>query len=141
MTSLVLKRRALRIEQHPTIPLYVFTLAAEEVRQVADVARISRDEAGKLIGYQRPEKKQHVKQILEYLDGEEVLFPNGLIMALPSSVRFKSSPGPGSSDGLCTSGTLEITLPDAPDAPGPPGSSTVSSAASPWLAPATPAWL
>jgi DGQHR domain-containing protein len=134
MTSTVLKRRALRIEQHPTIPLYVFTLAAEEVHQVADVARISRDEAGKLIGYQRPEKKQHVKQILEYLDGDEVLFPNGLIMALPSSVRFKSSPGPSSSDGLCTSGTLE-----AP--PGPPGSSTASSAASPWLAPATPAWL
>src|SRR5690348_9694212 len=67
MTSTVLKRRALRIEQHPTIPLYVFTLAAEEVHQVADVARISRDEAGKLIGYQRPEKKQHVRQILEYL--------------------------------------------------------------------------
>ncbi|KAB2588172.1 DGQHR domain-containing protein DpdB [Streptomyces arboris] len=119
MTSTVLKRRALRIEQHPTIPLYVFTLAAEEVHQVADVARISRDEAGKLIGYQRPEKKQHVKQILEYLDGDEVLFPNGLILALPSDVRFKSSPGPGSSDGLCTSGTLEIPLPDSPDAPRP----------------------
>lgn len=119
MTSTVLKRRALRIEQHPTIPLYVFTLAAEEVHQVADVARISRDEAGRLIGYQRPEKKQHVKQILEYLDGDEVLFPNGLILALPSSVRFKSSPGPGSSDGLCTSGTLEIPLPDSPDAPRP----------------------
>jgi DGQHR domain-containing protein len=81
MTANVLKRRALRIDQHPSIPLYVFTLAAEEVSQVADVARISRDEAGKLIGYQRPEKKQHVKQILEYLDGEEVLFPNGLILA------------------------------------------------------------
>jgi DGQHR domain-containing protein len=34
-------------------------------------------------------------------------------------VRFKSSPGPGSSDGLCTSGTLEIPLPDSPDAPRP----------------------
>jgi DGQHR domain-containing protein len=119
MTFTVLKRRALRIEQHPTIPLYIFALAAEEVSQVADVARISRDEAGKLIGYQRPEKKQHVRQILEYLDSNEVLFPNGLILALPSSVRFKSSPGPGSSDGLCTSGTLEIPLPDSPDAPRP----------------------
>jgi DGQHR domain-containing protein len=115
----VLKRRALRVEQHPSIPLYVFALAAEEVDRVADVARISRDEAGRLIGYQRPEKKQHVKQILEYLDGDEVLFPNGLILALPSNVRFKSSPGPASSDGLCTSGTIEIPLPDSPDAPRP----------------------
>jgi DGQHR domain-containing protein len=119
MTEQVLKRRALRIQQHPTIPLYVFALAAEEVDQVADVARISRDEAGKLIGYQRPEKRQHVKQILEYLDGEEVLFPNGLILALPSTVRFKSSPGPSSYDGLATSGTLEIPLPDSPDGPRP----------------------
>lgn len=119
MTGNVLKRRALRVEQHPSIPLYVFALAAEEVRQVADVARISRDEAGRLIGYQRPEKKQHVAQILEYLNGEEVLFPHGLVLALPSTVRFRSSPGPSSTDGLCTSGTLQIPLPDSPDAPRP----------------------
>ncbi|MGW0927588.1 DGQHR domain-containing protein DpdB [Streptomyces sp. NPDC002644] len=119
MTPPVIRRRALRVEQHPTIPLYMFALAADEVSQVADVARISRDEAGRLIGYQRPEKKQHVRQILEYLDGGEVLFPNGLILALPSTVRFRSSPGPSGSDGLCTSGTLEIPLPDSPDAPRP----------------------
>jgi DGQHR domain-containing protein len=94
-------------------------LAAEEVDRVADVARISRNEAGKLIGYQRPEKKQHVKQILEYLDSDEVLFPNGLILALPDSVRFRASPGPASSDGLATSGTLEIPLPQSPDEPRP----------------------
>jgi DGQHR domain-containing protein len=100
--------------------LYIFTLAAEEVSLVADVARISRDEAGKLLGYQRPEKKQHVKQILEYLDGDEVLFPNGLIMALPSSVRFRSSPGPSASDELgTTSGTIEIPFSQSPDEPRP----------------------
>lgn len=119
MTVEPIKRRALRLKQHPQIPLYVFTLAAEEVDQVADVARISRDEANKLMGYQRPEKKQHVQQILDYLDGKEVLFPNGLILALPSTVRFKASPGPGSSDGLAVSGTLEIPLPQGPDEPRP----------------------
>ncbi|MEY9211929.1 DGQHR domain-containing protein [Thermobifida halotolerans] len=119
MSGLVLKRRALKIHQHPNIPLYLFTLAAEEINQVADVARISRDEAGKLIGYQRPEKKQHVRQILEYLDSDEVLFPNSLILALPNSVRFRSSPGPAASDGLATSGTLEIRLPESPGEPRP----------------------
>ncbi|MEV6644604.1 DGQHR domain-containing protein DpdB [Amycolatopsis sp. NPDC051371] len=114
-----LKRRALKVHQHPTIPLYIFTLAAEEVALISDVARISRDDAGRLLGYQRPEKKQHVKQILEYLDGDEVLFPNGLIMALPGSVRFRSSPGPSATDGLATSGTLEIPLPQTPDEPRP----------------------
>src|SRR6476659_11512576 len=92
------------------MPLYLFTLAAEEIDLVADVARISRDAAGKLIGYQRPEKRKHVKQIQDYLDSADVLFPNGLILALPPEVRFKSSRGPGAGDGLAVSGTLEIPL-------------------------------
>ncbi|MEU8132144.1 DGQHR domain-containing protein DpdB [Streptodolium elevatio] len=119
MTERIIRRRALRIEQNPNIPLYIFALEAGEIDRVADVARISRDEAGKLLGYQRPEKRQHVKQILEYLDGGDVLFPNGLILALPSTVRFRGSRGPNSTDGLATIGTLEIPLPDSPNAPRP----------------------
>lgn len=115
----ILERRALRVQQHPTTALYLFTLAAEEVSRVAEVARISRDEAGKLIGYQRPEKRSHVKQILDYLDSGDVIFPNGLILALPETVRFKSSRGPGASDGLATSGVLEIPLPVSDGGPRP----------------------
>ena len=114
-----LECRALRIMQNETVPLYLFTLAAGEIEMVADVARISRDEAGKLIGYQRPEKKQHVRQIQAYLESGDVLFPNGLIMALPDEVRFKSSRGPGTFDGLATAGTLEIPIPADPTAPRP----------------------
>jgi DGQHR domain-containing protein len=114
-----LERRALRIKQNPTIPLYLFTLAAEEVSSVADVARISRDEAGKLIGYQRPERRNHVKQILDYLNAGDVLFPNGLILALPETVRFRSSRGPATTDGLATAGTLEIPVPSDDTAPRP----------------------
>lgn len=114
-----LERRALKILQHDDVPLYLFTLAAEEVDLVADVARIGRNEAGKLIGYQRPEKRRHVKQIQDYLDSANVLFPNGLILALPPEVRFKSSRGPATSDGLAVSGTLEIPLSTGPDGPRP----------------------
>ena len=35
-------------------PLYLFSLTAQEILQVADISRVSRDEAGELIGYQRP---------------------------------------------------------------------------------------
>ena len=68
MTDRIIERRALRIQQNDSMPVYLFALAAEEIDLVADVARISRDDAGKLIGYQRPERRSHVKQILEYLD-------------------------------------------------------------------------
>ena len=115
----ILERRALRIEQNSDMPLYLFALAADEVALVADVARISRDEAGKLIGYQRPERRNHVKQILDYLNSGDVLFPNGLILALPDTVRFRSSRGPTTTDGLATAGTLEIPLPTGVDEPRP----------------------
>lgn len=115
----VLRRRALRIIQTAEHPLFLFTLAANEIADVADVARIGRDEADKLIGYQRPEKKQHVRQIQAYLDEGSVLFPNGLILALPETIRFISSRGPGASDGFATAGTIEIPLPLDPDAPRP----------------------
>lgn len=119
MTDGWIERRALRILQNDDTPLYLFALAAEEVDLVADVARIGRDEAGKLIGYQRPEKQKHVKQILDYLDSADVLFPNGLILALPQEARFKSSRGPGASDGLSVSGTLEIPVSNGADGPRP----------------------
>ncbi|WP_256792969.1 DGQHR domain-containing protein DpdB [Terrabacter sp. Ter38] len=112
-----LERRALKVLQNAEVPLFLFTLAAEEIDLVADVSRIGRDEAGKLIGYQRPEKQKHVKQILDYLDSGDVLFPNGLILALPPETRFKSSRGPGTSDGLAVSGTLEIPI--SPEGEGP----------------------
>jgi len=117
--DIVIERRALRIEQNPGIPLYLFALAAEEVSLVADVARIARNDAGKLIGYQRAEVRNHVKQILDYLNSGDVLFPNGLILALPDTVRFKSSRGPATTDGLATAGTLVITYPADPEAPRP----------------------
>lgn len=115
----VLERRALRIDQNTDTPLYLFALAAEEVGLIADVARIARDEAGKLIGYQRPERRNHVKQILDYLDSGQALFPNGLILALPETVHFRSSRGPLTSDGLATAGTLEIPYSTDPAAPRP----------------------
>lgn len=105
-----LTRRALRIDQTPEFTLYLFTLTASEILQVADISRVSRDEAGKLIGYQRPEVRSHVKEIVDYLNGPHVLFPNPIILALSSTVRFNSSRGPKTTDGLARGGDIEIPL-------------------------------
>jgi DGQHR domain-containing protein len=106
-----LARRALRITQAAQGPLYMFTLTASEILQVADISRVNRDDLGELIGYQRPEVRSHIQEITEYLDGEQPLFPNPIIIALPSTVRFTCSRGPNVSDGIAASGTLEIPLP------------------------------
>jgi DGQHR domain-containing protein len=107
----VLARRALRITQAVHAPLYMFTLTAGEILRVADISRVSRDDLGDLIGYQRPEVRSHIQEITDYLDSNQPLFPNPIIIALPSTVRFTCSRGPNVSDGIAASGMIEIPLP------------------------------
>ncbi|MFC0554882.1 DGQHR domain-containing protein DpdB [Planotetraspora thailandica] len=105
--------RALRIVQAKDYPLYVFMLRAEEVLQFADISRVSRDEAGKLIGYQRPQVKKHIQEIVEYLDSDVPIFPNPIIMALSPNVQFRSTRGGNRhpSDGISDTGRLTIPVP------------------------------
>lgn len=108
----VLRRRALRIEQDQKHPLYMLSLTGEQILEIADMSRISRDDAGKLLGYQRPEVRKHVQDIVDYLDSESVLFPNSIILALSSKTRFVRSRGPEVDDGCASAGTLEIMIPN-----------------------------
>jgi DGQHR domain-containing protein len=106
----ILRKRALRLEQDGGNALYQFSLTARELFDVADVSRVSRDNAGKLIGYQRPEVKRHVQDIIDYLNAGEVLFPNSLILALSSTSRFKRSRGPQVGGAESSAGVLEIPM-------------------------------
>ena len=107
----ILKRRALRIDQDPKHPIYVFSLSGSDLLQIADISRISRDNDGKLLGYQRAEVRRHIGEITDYLNSDEVVFPNSIILALGSNVRFVRSRGPDTNDGCAVAGTLEIPVP------------------------------
>lgn len=109
-TEEFLQKRALRLSQSEEHPLYLFSLTPDELIRIAEVSRVSRDDAGKLIGYQRPEVKRHVQDIVDYLDGGQVVFPNSIILALSSRVQFRRSRGPQTEDGFAAAGTLEIPL-------------------------------
>jgi DGQHR domain-containing protein len=102
----VIRRRALRLLQDEQHPVYVFSLTAQELLNLADISRISRDDAGKVIGYQRPEVKQHVQDIVNYLNGDQVLFPNSIILALCSDVHFKRGWEPVVDDGVAAAGAV-----------------------------------
>ena len=115
MTGTTLQRRALELKQHPKYALYLFALRPAEIAQIAGISRVTRDEDEKLLGYQRKEVRKHVQDIREYLDDGDVLFPNALILAFDSPLRFKRSRGPTTGDGLAASGTLEILVPGADD--------------------------
>ncbi len=110
----VLERRALRIRQAAGHPLYLFAIQAKEVFQIAEVSRVSRDEVGELLGYQREQVRKHIEGILEYLNGpdDSVIFPHALILALPSSITFRQVRCPKvHDDSLGEPGTLSILLP------------------------------
>ncbi len=107
----LLTRRALRLSQSSGHPLFLFCLTGDEILKIADISRVSRNDGGKLIGYQRPEVKRHIQDITEYLDSGDVLFPNSLILALNSRVKFRQSRGPQVADGLAEAGILQIPIP------------------------------
>lgn len=105
-----LRRRALRIDQNGKRALYLFALTGDEILQIADISRISRDDADRLLGYQRPEVRRHVQDIVDYLDSDDILFPNAIILALSSRVRFTRSRGPQVHDDGVSAGILDIPL-------------------------------
>ncbi len=107
----IIRRRALQINQHQEHPLYLFALTGDELVQIADISRVSRDEEGKLIGYQRPEVKKHIQNIIDYLNSGDIVFPNSIILALSSEITFKQTRGPIVDEGFAVTGTLEIPIP------------------------------
>ena len=106
-----IRRSALRLDQHPDHPLYMFTLTGDELLRVADVWHASRRGGGSLDGYQRPEAKRHIRDITDYLDGDEVIFPNPIILALSSKASFEEGRVPRDQQGFGAPGTIEIPLP------------------------------
>lgn len=114
-----IRKRAMRLIQAKGVPpLYQFSLTGEELHSIADISRISRDEGGRLIGYQRAGVRKHVDGIADYLDGDSPLMPNPIILAFSDEVAFVGSRGPNVSDGFSTGGELIIPVPkDGKDRP------------------------
>lgn len=107
--------RALHTTQGEGLDVYAFFIRGGDIMKIADISRVERDEHDTLKGFQRPEIQQHVKEIVEYLDQGNVLFPNSLILAMSPEVRFTASRGtrPNKDEGVGQTGTLTIPVFDA----------------------------
>ncbi|MBS5904537.1 MAG: DGQHR domain-containing protein [Acetobacteraceae bacterium] len=105
--------RAVRTRQGNNVDVFAFFLPGPAVLQMADIARVHRDDdGGALQGFQRPEIRSHVKQIADFLDHGPVLFPNAIILALSPEIEFRGSRGPAP-EGLievAQAGTLTIPV-------------------------------
>lgn len=104
--------RALKTHQGTGLDVYAFFIHGSDITKIADISRVERDESDSLKGFQRPEIKNHVKSIVDFLNQGEVLFPNAIILAFSPEVRFTASRGPkpdGLSD-VAQPGTLTIPM-------------------------------
>ncbi len=104
--------RALHTTQGAGLDVYAFFIKGGDIVRVADISRIERDVSDTLKGFQRPEIRQHVKGIIDYLNQGEVLFPNAIILAMSPEVKFSASRGsrPTGDARVSDSGTLTLPI-------------------------------
>ena len=105
---------ALEIRQGPNRRLYSFAIDGKQLPLFSTVSRVKRGERKELIGYQRPEVLSHIASIKRYLESEEPMIPNALVIAFDNSVRFVPlETGTGRS--MVRHGALIIPIKDVPD--------------------------
>jgi DGQHR domain-containing protein len=79
---------ALEIRQTATRWLYSFAVDGKLLSRFAAVSRVHRTSEMTIGGYQRPEVASHVAGIRAYLESEDPLLPNAIVVAFDSRVRF-----------------------------------------------------
>src|SRR5436305_11913054 len=84
----VLRVNALRVEQRPDVPLFVFGIDGRLVQQFASVHFAERDGSGELLGYQRARVERHIREIRDYLVQDDAVLPNAIVVAFDGSATF-----------------------------------------------------
>jgi len=115
-TVSIVERKALKVTQPSGKAIFLLSLRGDELLQIAGISRVSRDHDGEIIGYQRAEVRKHVKEIAEYLSSPDMILAHPLILSFGSQVKFVSSRGQKTTDGLSIAGTLRIPLSRGNDA-------------------------
>ena len=111
---ITLELPALEIRQGKNRRLYSFAVDGKKLHDFCTVSRVSRHDGEGLSGYQRPEVVSHITQIKDYLESENPLLPNAIVVAFHPTVHFR--PAAGSKPGISQMGTLVIPVdPNCPD--------------------------
>jgi DGQHR domain-containing protein len=111
---------ALEIRQGQNRVLYSFAANGKDVHSFAAVSRIRRENEGGLYGYQRPEVISHIAEIKRYLESQDPMIPNAIVIAFDERVRFEPSTN-SVEDNYCRPGTLSIPVEDGTPDYGKPG--------------------
>jgi len=104
---------ALQVQQGPNRTLYSFAVDGKDLPRFTTVSRIHRDDDSAIQGYQRPEVLSHITSIRKYLESDDPMIPNAIVVAFDKRVVFEPA---GPADEFARPGTLVIPLdPDCAD--------------------------
>jgi DGQHR domain-containing protein len=91
---------AIEIKQGKKQKIYAFAIDGKLLPKITTISRVKRDENISITGYQRPEISPHVDEIRRYLESDNPLLPNALVVAFNPIVKFKpDNTQPGSAFG------------------------------------------
>ncbi len=100
---------ALEVHQGARQTLYSFAVDGKLLSQFTTVSRVRRGERAAILGYQRPEVLSHVAEIRAYLESEDPMIPNAVVVAFDGRVRFDAMKG-GPESEHSRMGTLVVPL-------------------------------
>jgi DGQHR domain-containing protein len=103
---------ALEVRQGPNRTLYSFAVDGKQLPRFTTVSRIHRDDSAQLGGYQRPEVLSHIAEIRRYVESDNPMIPNALVIAFDKRVHFEAIVTL-STDIPARPGTLIIPIDDA----------------------------
>jgi DGQHR domain-containing protein len=73
--------------------LYQFGIDGKMLPLFATVSRVRRDDEEAVDGYQRPEALAHIASIRRYIESDDPMLPNSIVIAFDDRVRFRPSSG------------------------------------------------
>ena len=107
-----LRLPCLEIAQGKDRLLYSFAVDGKVLPQFTTISRIRRTHQAVIQGYQRPEVRSHITEIKSYLESDNPLIPNAIVVAFDSRVRFEADPNQNGALGFARTGTLVIPIDD-----------------------------
>ncbi|GAA2505918.1 hypothetical protein GCM10010406_48170 [Streptomyces thermolineatus] len=90
--------------------IYCFAVDGKRIHSFTAVSRVRRDDTSGLQGYQRPEVLNHIKGIRRYLESDNAMLPNALVLAFNDSVRFETDARRGNGIDYSVPGELVIPV-------------------------------
>lgn len=82
------KYPVLVIKQHNKI-IYSIKVKGGEILDFASISRIRRNEEGVLEGYQRTEVTRHIEEITTYLNTDNAILPNAVVVCFSKDIKFE----------------------------------------------------